>query len=893
MATPATIPVQSNTTFIANPRESALQGGLEDQNPHQLEAVKSLALDLSTRIKNLFGAAANTAGYAMNLDGLIFFDAIPPGDCNTGNEFSQRGVHENDPTTTPLSEYAKDGSTVRRVMQQPRQSVIRRLVAEFPQGHLFVIDEHGILDCRSDRNADSAQRSRDDLAALEGWDGLLTCIPDARYAIFLPLWHYQREVCFATCLAWVNDTAKTLDSSDLNSLTAFGNSLMSEIFRLEAATNTQAKSDFISSISHELRSPLHGILATVELIQESIKDPDLLSMADMIESCSNTLLDTFNHLLEFSSINSRAKDVSFAEKTTQKHSDSADSHTRKAAVDMRALVEDVVETGSLGHFSDVEMNHGLMKKQRKASVDREKAFSSNPVIITTNIENKHDWVIATEKGAWKRILLNIFSNALKFTRSGHVEVALKTLEKTNSDPQYISLSVTDTGIGMSHEFLKYHLFAPFMQENNLSSGTGLGLSIVKSIVESLRGKIYVESRLHEGTCVTVNVPLEQEWDPPNLVQHDRLQGLSLGLLSIAPSGLPGTESIPRIVPPHKALLRSIRNICQGQLGMVVTTVSTNLTPNTEVLAIDTHGLTLADKLAFEVNSFELASQTTAPVIILLGVPVQGIAKMFGTEEAVCVTSPITGRKIQAGLLSALCKATQESNLSISPSVSVGGVVPPQVDQVYTQGLLLKDTSSVPGKKYATVSLDSLPAQDALDVTAKASGILKSPKMSFYQTESTLQTTTDPAAVCHFKRLLLVDDNPINLKVLVAFANRLGLPFSTAADGAEAVHLYRNAALEEADPFDCIFMDISMPIMDGFQAVTAIREFEIQQGKTDIHEPSRDRTKSRLTSRSYVLALTGLGSEAARRSARASGFDEFLLKPVKFKDVAPLLGVKPP
>jgi CheY-like chemotaxis protein len=135
----------------------------------------------------------------------------------------------------------------------------------------------------------------------------------------------------------------------------------------------------------------------------------------------------------------------------------------------------------------------------------------------------------------------------------------------------------------------------------------------------------------------------------------------------------------------------------------------------------------------------------------------------------------------------------------------------------------------------------------------------------------------------FNRFLLVDDNPINLKVLAAFITRLKQPFSVASDGAEAVERYRDAILRDGKPYDCIFMDISMPVMDGFQAITEIRQFEQQMldsEKNDSRESSH---------RSYILALTGLGSEEARRAARDSGVDGFLLKPVKFRDIMPLIG----
>jgi hypothetical protein len=187
------MPNLSSTTSIPSPQESScytIEGRLEPESLHQREASRSLTLDLSNRINNLFVVAANTAGYAINLDGLVFFDAIPTIGSNTGDKFLQPEALEDDPLATCLSEYREDDTVKWQSMQQPRESVIRRLTAEYPQGHLFVMDEHGVLDCDSDRITETDQRSRDDSAARRRWDSLLGCIPNARYAIFLPLWHY-------------------------------------------------------------------------------------------------------------------------------------------------------------------------------------------------------------------------------------------------------------------------------------------------------------------------------------------------------------------------------------------------------------------------------------------------------------------------------------------------------------------------------------------------------------------------------------------------------------------------------------------------------------------------------------------------------------------------------
>jgi signal transduction histidine kinase/CheY-like chemotaxis protein len=827
--------------------------------------------ELADQISDLFSKAAEIIGYAMNLDGLSFFDATTSGShyksdhlpsLSVDDEPLQRVAHEGDLLAKPLSEYREDDEAAPRLICRPRQSLIKRLTTEYPQGHVFAIDEFGVLDYESDHAADLNSSPKGH--AEKKWEDLFECVPKARYVIFLPLWHYQRESCFATCLAWVSNTGKTLDHGDVNSLTAFGNSLMAEIMRIEALTNTQSKSDFISSISHELRSPLHGILATVDLMQENVTDPDLLSMVDMIESCSTTLLDTFDHLLNFTKINSRANDVGRARESV--------GHVERVPVDLGGLVEDVLETVTLGHSSAMQMQFGLDREQHAAMTDSAKEKTSESVIVTTYIESDRNWVMPLEKGAWKRILLNLCSNALKYTKTGYIDVSLRLLEDTEGGLPHISLSVTDTGIGMSPAFLKHHLFTPFMQENHLTPGTGLGLSLVKSIVESINGKIFVVSRLHEGTRVTVNVPLGNErgsldrLDINNITSNSEnsLRGLSLSLLSIASDGS-NTKSTPHIISTPRELSRSIRNICEKKFGMTVIEISTNAQPKTDVVLVDTHALASPNMLDLDKLFTEKSLQTTNSTLITLGVPVKGLSNLFGGAEAIRMSSPITRKRLGIALLAALERMKTD--------------VDTQAEQASPRSLPIRLASTITKTTSPTFLTNDTAIQDPSstrpDSPKRPTPMYRSPSIDII-----------PPIPCRFKRFLLVDDNSINLRVLSAFATRIGVPYSLAYNGAEAVHLYQTAALDGKDPFDCVFMDISMPVMDGFRAVTAIRRFEEEQQQSGEADGGNVRLHQ-----AYILALTGLASGGARVLAKTSGFDGFLVKPVRFRDVLPLLAVQ--
>jgi signal transduction histidine kinase len=99
---------------------------------------------------------------------------------------------------------------------------------------------------------------------------------------------------------WTVDPLRIFDAGELNYMSAFGNSITAEVSRLEISALSKAKSDFISSISHEMRSPLHGILASTEMLRDTMKLSSEVSMLNSIDACGSMLLDTINHLLDYS-----------------------------------------------------------------------------------------------------------------------------------------------------------------------------------------------------------------------------------------------------------------------------------------------------------------------------------------------------------------------------------------------------------------------------------------------------------------------------------------------------------------------------------------------------------------------------------------------------------------
>lgn len=191
------------------------------------------------------------------------------------------------------------------------------------------------------------------------------------------------------------------------------------------------------------------------------------------------------------------------------------------------------------------------------------------------------------------------------------------------------------------------------------------------------------------------------------------------------------------------------------------------------------------------------------------------------------------------------------------------------------GALTEDQRSISD----SIALQSPPEESNMTLFGSPS---PPPVLPFSSTLTPPQSVTPSSPGCgeaneYFNpRVLLVDDNAINLKLLVVFAKRQKLRYCEAMNGLEAFETYKSEAMSTTPatrPFDFILMDISMPIMDGLASTRNIRKFE----------------KERNLPRSHIVALTGLASAQDQQDAQDAGVDMYLVKPVKFADIRRIFG----
>ncbi|MBI3439808.1 MAG: response regulator, partial [Proteobacteria bacterium] len=237
--------------------------------------------------------------------------------------------------------------------------------------------------------------------------------------------------------------------------------------RHAAESANLAKSQFLANMSHELRTPLNAIIGYAEMLQEdAASDDNDVAVQDLgrILVAARHLLSLINEILDLSKIEAGRVDVA------------------PTSFDPVEMLESMIETVR----PIAEQNHN-----------------------TINIVNAPLTGLAhTDALKLRQCMLNLLSNACKFTRHGAVEIALEC--KPYNGVEQLFITVRDTGIGMSNEHLS-RLFQPFVQADpsitQQYGGTGLGLTITRRLAQLLGGDITVRSRLAEGSAFTLHVPV--------------------------------------------------------------------------------------------------------------------------------------------------------------------------------------------------------------------------------------------------------------------------------------------------------------------------------------------------------------------------------------------------
>ena len=508
-----------------------------------------------------------------------------------------------------------------------------------------------------------------------------------------------------------------------------------------------AKTDFLSKMSHDIRTPMNAIIGMTAIAGTKLHDPDgMEECLAKVSAASKHLLSLMNEVLDMSRIESGALTLDEEEFNLLNIIDSMVNMLSDAARDKKQKIE--------------FRAHGVQNTNVRGDARR-----------------------------LQQIFANVISNSIKYTEDGGA-ISIEITEKPSQQEHVgcYEFVFKDNGIGMSEEFLQ-HIFDPFERADDVRTskiqGTGLGMTISRNIIQMMVGDIRIESELGIGTIVTVTVPLK--YQVPGVVNRKDLAGRTVLVVDDSPFAGETT------------------NVLLSNLGMRGEWVQSG-----------------EEALDYMKEKRRKGEDVFA---VLLDVNMPG---MNGMETAKAI-------RRQEGVEIPLILVSAHEWVDIEMEARMAGV----------NAFIRKPFDKT---RILTAFRNFIPREVAKPA------------------EETLEQIGE--ADYSDKRILVVEDNDLNREIATEILSMTGAVIETAENGREAVDM---VVASKEGYYDLILMDLQMPVMNGYEATTALRAMEREDAR-----------------KMPIVAMTANAFLEDIQQSKACGMNEHMSKPLDIDQLQRML-----